>query len=118
MQHLVVIAGNLRCDHPTRKRPFLRHTPSSPILAPEHAQQLSPAINVELVVSLEVFRQHYRQDHLAAALWLPTAGYREHYPTFKVAYERAKEKEAESAAYARGLVMFFKLGRENIMRLS
>src|SRR4029434_2645453 len=29
-------------------RPLSRHTPSSPILAPAHAQKLSPSINVEL----------------------------------------------------------------------
>jgi hypothetical protein len=36
-------------------RPLYRHTPSSPILVPNRARKLSPQINVELVVGLEVF---------------------------------------------------------------
>jgi hypothetical protein len=39
-------------------RPLNRHTPSRPTLAPAHAQQRSPSINVELVVCQEVFGQY------------------------------------------------------------
>ena len=45
-------------------RPFLRHTPSGPILAPNRAQKLSPSINVQLVWTKEVFRQ--RTDERAS----------------------------------------------------
>jgi hypothetical protein len=34
------------------------HTPRRLILALDYAQKLSPSINVELVVGLEVFRHH------------------------------------------------------------
>jgi hypothetical protein len=39
-------------------RPLNRHTPRSPILALDYAQKLSPSINVELVLCLEVFQQY------------------------------------------------------------
>ena len=38
-------------------RPFAAHMTSSPILVPNRARKLSPQINVELVVGLEVFRR-------------------------------------------------------------
>jgi len=41
-----------------KKRPLNRHTPRSLILAIDYAQKFSPQINVELMVGLEVFRQH------------------------------------------------------------
>ena len=47
-----------------RSTPLNRHTPPSLILALDYAQKLSPSINVELVVGLEVFR-HYA-DRIAA----------------------------------------------------
>ena len=40
------------------KRPLNRHALRSPILVHNPVQQLSPSINVALVVGLEVFRQH------------------------------------------------------------
>jgi hypothetical protein len=36
-------------------RPLSRHTPSCPILAPEHAQKLNPSIYVQLGGAKEVF---------------------------------------------------------------
>ena len=45
-------------------RPLNRHTPPSFILVFTCAQKLSPSINVELVVGLEVFRQ--RADRIAS----------------------------------------------------
>ena len=58
-------------------RPLFRHTPSSPLLAPEHAQKLSPEMNVALVGGLEVFGQPVARgppralppSRLAAAEW-------------------------------------------------
>jgi hypothetical protein len=35
-------------------RPLSVHTPSSPILAPDHAQKLIPQIDVQLMVGQEV----------------------------------------------------------------
>jgi hypothetical protein len=52
------------CRRAASKRPLNRHTPPSFILVFTCAQKLSPSINVELVVGLEVFRQ--RADRIAS----------------------------------------------------
>ena len=46
---------------PGDNRPLYRHTPSSPILPLAYAQQLSPQINVELLVGQEVLGRHATQ---------------------------------------------------------
>jgi hypothetical protein len=55
-------------------RPLLRHTPRSHILEPNPAQKLSPAINVELVGSLEVFGRYAdettAQPHTSYSWWV------------------------------------------------
>jgi hypothetical protein len=54
-------------------RPLNRHALRSPILAPDPVQQLSPSINVELVVGLEVFRQHIDRIASQPPLGFPIA---------------------------------------------
>jgi hypothetical protein len=46
--------GSARWLKLSKKRPFLRHHPTGPILVPDPAQKLSPSISAQLVVGRAV----------------------------------------------------------------